>query len=69
MTPVMDLTGTGAISPFSFFWALGQFPIVTAGDVQVHANQQQEIQLRTALAAWDAEAGSVEGNVAGWKEF
>lgn len=50
MTPVMHLTGTGAISPFSFFWALGQFPIVTAGDVQVHANQQQQIQLSESLA-------------------
>lgn len=66
MTPVMHLTGTEAISPFSFFWALGQFPIVPAGDVQVHANQQQQIQLRTALATCDAEVGGVEGNVAGW---
>lgn len=62
----MHLTGTGAISPFSFFWALGQFPIATAGDVQVHANQQQQIQCTTAAATCHAEVGNVEGNVAGW---
>lgn len=56
MIPVLHLTGTGAVSPFSFFWALGQFPIVTA-DVQVHANQQQQIQLRTAAATCAAEVG------------
>lgn len=62
----MNLTGSGAIFPFSFFRALGQFPIVTAGDVQTHAKQQQQIQLRTALAVCNAEVGSLEGNVKGW---
>ena len=62
----MRLTGTGAISPFSFFRALGQFPIVTAGDAQIHVKQQQQIQLTTALAACNEVVGSLEGNVKGW---
>lgn len=62
----MHLTETGAICPFSFFWALGQLPIATAGDVQTHAKQQQQIQLRTALPACNAEVGSLEGNLKGW---
>lgn len=62
----MHLTGPGAISPFPFFRALGQFPIVTAGGAQIHLKQQQQIQPRTALAACNAQVGILEGNVKGW---